>query len=94
MPRYFCATLLTSLMLVAPASAQTVNDARKTARAPWSPEKMTALVTKGCGIPRAFFTIDRDYDGYARLRESPSITPDQHKCATTIVQRSNIPIRK
>lgn len=86
--------LLPAMFIASPVLAQVVNDARQTARTSWSAEKLTAQVVKGCGIPRTYFAINREFDGYARFRESPSVTPEQHKCATTIVQRFGIPIRK
>lgn len=91
----FSAGLMAVAMLIGgTVQAQTVNDARQTARTPWSPEKLTAAVVKGCGVPRSYFAVERDFDGYARLRESPSVTPEQHKCALKVVSNYRVPVRK
>lgn len=90
----FCGVALSALVVVSPVAAQTVNDARDTARLQWDSTEFTNQIVRACGMPRAYFKIEREYDGFARLRESPSITPDQHKCATSILQRIGIPVRK
>ena len=82
------------LLAASGASAQSVDDARAIKRQPWRADTLTARIVKGCAIPRAYFRVDRDYDGYARMRESPSVTPDQHKCATSYLVGSGIPVRK
>lgn len=95
MPRYLYCVMLGAFILVAgPVSGQIVNDARRVARMPWDDKKVTAEVVKICSIPRIYFAVSREYDGFARLRESPSVTSEQHKCAVHVVENRNIPIRK
>lgn len=95
MPRYFYRAMLGVFLFAAgPVWGQTVSDARGIARTPWDDQKVTAQVVKLCGIPRTYIAVSREYDGFARLKESPSVTTDQHKCATRVVEGRQIPIRK
>ncbi len=95
MRRCLYRTMIGVLALTAwPAYGQDVDDARQIARTPWDDKKVTAAVVKLCDIPRIYIVVNREYDGYARLRESPSVTSEQHKCAIRIVEGRKIPIRK
>jgi len=59
----------------------------------WSPEKVTAAVAKICTIPRIYIVVTRGYDGSARLQQSPSVTREQHACATHAIDKMGVPFR-
>src|ERR1700740_1452496 len=51
----------------------------------WDATEVTKLVIKTCTIDSEYIRIQRDLDGNARIMQSPSVTPEQRKCAKDVI---------
>lgn len=76
------------------SAAAPSTDSRVVAERPWDADRVTDQVVKTCNIPRIYVAVERDYDGYARVMASPSVTADQHVCIKNIIDSWGIPLRK
>lgn len=88
------AAIVVVLAIAAPADGQNSVAPISIPMAPnWNPEKVTAAVVKICTIPRIYVVVKRDYDGFARLQQSPSVTREQHACAARAIDKMGVPFR-
>lgn len=60
----------------------------------WSPTKVKSSIITGCNIPPEYLGLEREYDGRARVMNSPSITQDQRTCAMKILHQWGIEPRR
>lgn len=59
----------------------------------WDPIDVSAQIDKACAIPPAYFRVEREFDGKAKLNQSPSVTREQSICARKILDQYEITVR-
>ncbi|HEX7857279.1 MAG TPA: hypothetical protein VF503_26655 [Sphingobium sp.] len=60
----------------------------------WDPLKLTRTVVKICQIDPAYIRVDRNFDGLALLRQSPSLTDIQKDCVKHVVKTWHVDISR